>query len=420
MDTMNVNVDGTECLTFQEALERHQVIEDSVTNLPAEYAKAVMDVWAELTGTGVPMSDASRAVRYEIPLEFAPLWRVAGNIPAAFYVSSFADCVKVALERGTPIIDYRDIAKSALETLKARKDLADQIECGWGYDRSAAWFLVLKIEDLPKPEQEELRRIVKLAGRMSRQVDGWQPPVLCDNLAENVTGVTAGDEVERLTPDEAASMGMDPEAVVRVADGFAQTYRMQGHRPAGAGPFVLCEDESGSMHGHRRQWAKAVGSTLIRIAHQEGRDVVVVHFSTGTIIRKVPRNDEQSFLGYLTSFLNGGTAIGKGLEVATREAVKKSTATTRADIVVLTDGNDGDSDRITKSIDTCDAANVKIWTCGICVDFKNRDLAKRAARYIHVAGDAEIADGGADDVADAFKDAAIDWSVREGDGVGQA
>jgi hypothetical protein len=410
--TETISTDGIECLSFQEALERHQIIEDSITDLAAEHSKAVMDVWAELTGTGMPMSDASRAVRYGLPLEFAPLWRVMGNIPAAFYVAEFATAIKSRVE-ASELVDYTEIAGEALEALRARKDLAEKAELGWGYDRSAAWFLVLKVEELPTVTQEEIKKIVKLAGKMRREVDGWQPPLPTDAIPENVTGVTSGDELERLTPDEAASMGMDPEALVRVAEGFAQEYRMQGNRPSGAGPFVLLEDESGSMHRHRRVWAKAVGSTLIRIAHQEGRDVRVVHFSTATTLRDVPKNDPAALVGYLTSFLNGGTAIGKGLEVATREAVKKSTDATRADIVILTDGGDGDSARIKRSLDICDTANVKVWCCGICTDFSQAELATRSARYIFVSGsDANAASGGADDVADLLKDAAIDWSKR--------
>lgn len=399
-----------ECLTFQEALERHQIIEDALTDLPAKYAMDVMDVWAELTGTGMPMSEASRAVRYEIPLEYAPLWRVEGNIPAAFFVAAFSVHLRRVVESGG-LVDYCETTKYALAALKERMDLADKIECGWGYDRSPAWYMVLKVSELPKIVQEDVRKIAKLAGQMRRKVDGWQPPTPTDALPENVTGVTAGDDLDRMTADEAASMGMDPEAMCRVADGFAQQYRMEGNRPTGAGPFVLLEDESGSMHGHRRIWSKAVGSTLIRIAHAEGRDVRAVHFSTGTLMRDVPKDDSDAFLAYVTSFMNGGTAIGKGLEVATREAVKKSSNAARADIVILTDGGDNDQDRIRASLDVCDAANVKVWSCGICTDFAGSNLANRSARYIYVQGSDAHA-GGADDIADLLKDAAIDWSKR--------
>lgn len=396
-------------LSFAEALDQHATVADAIKDKSSDIVRAVSDVWGEITNTGgasLALSRPALAARYGVPIDIMPVLREPNGIAAAFFVAAYS----AVIEQMGVLVDHDAAIKSASDAFAQMAATAEDIRHGFGYDRSAAWDFAQRIDSLPEDMKKEVADIARLAGVMFRQMKLHGPIVESDGT-EFVRGTCTGDDLARIVDDELTELSDEEiagEALARLADGHANLFRLTGEKPMGAGPFVLCLDESGSMYAHRRIWSKAIGATLIRVAHSEGRDVSVVHFSMSTKVSVVRRGNAEDMITFLASWLNGGTDIGVALLVSLRAALAKTSVTQRSDVVLVTDGGGSYSSDV---FDKFDAANIKLFSVAVDTPFDKTDLARRAERYVYVS-DADIAAGRANFVAEQLKDAAIDWSRR--------
>lgn len=103
------------------------------------------------------------------------------------------------------------------------------------------------------------------------------------------------------------------------------------------GPFIICVDTSGSMHGAPENVAKAIALALMKVAIRENRKCYLVSFSTE--IRTLDMSDLKDSLDEIVEFLSmsfrGGTdatpALLEALRMLEKEDFKK------ADVIMVSD-----------------------------------------------------------------------------------
>jgi uncharacterized protein with von Willebrand factor type A (vWA) domain len=178
---------------------------------------------------------------------------------------------------------------------------------------------------------------------------------ISDFATDDIVGVEEGDDINKMLPNEALFLSHPELEVVfykRLIDKQLLNYQMQGksrhwrkvtttkvtskQKEHESGPFIVCIDASGSMHGFPEQCAKAVAYALMQIALAEHRDCYVMIFSTQLITYQLTKQDG---LREVSDFLSYTFKGGTDLEPALKHAVDlmKSDRYANADLVVVSD-----------------------------------------------------------------------------------
>jgi uncharacterized protein with von Willebrand factor type A (vWA) domain len=196
----------------------------------------------------------------------------------------------------------------------------------------------------------KLRRIALLAGRMKSSAVFHQrnKPKLGH---EEVCDVTAGDDLRRLLPSELGNLASeDTEALLfrRLMEKSALQYDLSARKKQISGPIILAIDESGSMGGQKDEWAKAVLFGILEIAARQNRAAYLIHFDSTVSRVDVFQNPKQINMKAIEEavgfFSGGGTDIANALNAAADAMVKAEGPWKRADVILITDGIDGDED----------------------------------------------------------------------------
>lgn len=377
-------------LTFDEAVQRHGMLKDALNSLTKVQGmkkdaalaiiKLVQDGWNEAIGAGDPDSAMASALRGVVPLDYVPLLRMRSGIPAAYLMVRLVESLIAQHNFGADLADdyvLRQAAKDAFAKFEWKRQNAEKLAEGFGFDRSDAWAQMRKVEDRSGQVNDLMMRVAELAGRMFKAFRYQAIPSRTDEPQE-VEGVTVGGDLDRMLDDEAASMGIDPEVMARVAEDRAHQYKMAGESTKNRGPLVVTIDESGSMHGPREVWAKACAVALARVALAEGRKVRVVHFSTGTDVHDVRKGNADDMRLVAESHVSGGTDIDTAMRVSLNQVGNLAKDDHEgADIVFITDGLDGYSK---EPFDRMVAQGVQLWTVAIDIDIKAVAEANRKGR----------------------------------------
>ncbi|QNK90528.1 VWA domain-containing protein [Sporosarcina sp. resist] len=193
---------------------------------------------------------------------------------------------------------------------------------------------------------KKMKEIAEWAGRFKQIARKKQKSK--HNEAMERSGVTIGNEIERLLPME---LGLYTHTTTkndflrRYVEGQTMQYEQKGHEVLGKGPIVLCLDQSGSMSKLDTQ-SKGFTLALMSIARRQRRDFCLILFSTRTQIfqyekGKIKGSDMVSFA---QTFLGGGTNFALPLDKAM--SVINESRFKQADVVFVTDGEDRLKDSI--------------------------------------------------------------------------
>jgi Mg-chelatase subunit ChlD len=100
------------------------------------------------------------------------------------------------------------------------------------------------------------------------------------------------------------------------------------------------------------------------------------------------RADPGGMLKLIRHFLGGGTAIGLALAAAVDEVKELARRGGRgADVILITDGVDGDIDAQRAALDAARALDIRLWTIAIeCEVTAESPLRADAAGYAHLDG----------------------------------
>lgn len=194
-------------------------------------------------------------------------------------------------------------------------------------------------------ENEKLREIAKLAGRFRRRAVQKQSEKARGGRSE-VCDVTLSGDIARLLPSEAVLAGDEDSEVLlfrKLLEQSALTYELRAPETKVEGPIVVLVDESGSMHGDKDTWAKAACLALLEIAARQNRAFAIVHFDdevTRVDDFKAPRAIPFAAIeDAMTYFSGGGTSTARAINAGV-DKILAQPAFKRADLVVITDGED--------------------------------------------------------------------------------
>lgn len=203
---------------------------------------------------------------------------------------------------------------------------------------------------------KKLRRIAMLAGRMKHAAIHKQR-TKAKIGREEICDVAAGSDITRLLPVELGMLANDDtEALLfrKLNEGAALQYDMRGKAEKKEGPIILCVDESGSMNGAPDEWSKAVLFGLMEVAARQKRPVFLAHFDS-SVTRvdefRDPRNVTlEAIVNCVTHFTGGGTSIGAALGKAATIMESEDGPWKRADVVLITDGEDYEAESQKRAI----------------------------------------------------------------------
>lgn len=190
------------------------------------------------------------------------------------------------------------------------------------------------------------REVAAMMGRMQRAfrflhsthtVSGREIPV----------DVELGDDLRKLTAGQMMQVGipeLEDQFAMRYVRKQLHQYETRGRDEAGAGPFIMLIDFSGSMGGAREIHAKATALSLLGIASQENRAVTVIAFDTQVLGDWTfpPRAnvDLAKALEFASMSPDGGTAPYSAVKRA-QAIIRSAPDFKQADIVIVTDGECG-------------------------------------------------------------------------------
>jgi Mg-chelatase subunit ChlD len=377
--------------TFLQARREHHAVA-----IAADQSAALAgDLWNAIVGVGrEPLAGSfAEAVQDTAPVEHAALL-ASDDVAAAYAFDKMWGCLPTLPAKASPF-DLRSIAREQWAAFDTQARRTEHLSHGFGWDVSAAWTHTRDVQ-LAQGDFDQAERIARLAGRMYAALRGARASRV-HGVPEEVYSVEQGNDIARLLPAEQVLL-MEPilETVVleRIASRRAAQYAVRGDGKKSKGPLVVALDESASMHAARNEWAKAATVALCRVAFDEHRPVAVVHYSTSTVVQAIKPGDTEAVLRMVRHFLGGGTAIGLALGVAVQQVRQLAQRGRQgADVVLITDGVDGDVNAQETALQEGFALGVRLWTVAIeCDVAETSPLRAKAAQYIRLGG-AELTKG---------------------------
>ena len=383
-------------LTFKQAQRRQAMLAERIT---PENEPLAVEIYAGVTGLGVQTGAmVTLAVADTMPVEYAVLLateEIAVAFATGCQIDAFA-AAGVPPRRPSSPHEARRIADEGWRMFRALADQGGHIEHGLGADLSGSWPVLKTIQEM-QPDPAKMRRIAALAGRMYAALKGAKDRRVA-GIPEEVIGTEVGDHIADLLPQEYALLATDPtkrHLFLQLSQRRALQFERAGKERKARGPMVFALDESGSMDGGRDEWAKAAMTALTRIAWEERRTVIVVHFSTATKAQVIKPGDKAGVVRAQHTFLDGGTNIGRALMVGVDEVKNLATMGHRgADVVLISDGGDAGSS-IGEALAEMSRAGTRLWSIAIDTPFHG-PLKDSAAEYIHLTdSDMTSVDGAA-------------------------
>jgi uncharacterized protein with von Willebrand factor type A (vWA) domain len=188
----------------------------------------------------------------------------------------------------------------------------------------------------------KLAKIIAMAGRLQATARAKRA-TRSEYARSELSGVEQTGDVARLLPSEMSALG-DPlratDLLRRVVERSALGYKIRGKERSARGPIVVALDISGSMHGDKDCWAKAVVLALLDTARAEKRGFGVILFNGAVVAELLAPKAETvtpaQILDLLSNEPRGGTDFDVPVHAAL-DFIEKQVAFKKADVVLVTD-----------------------------------------------------------------------------------
>lgn len=261
-----------------------------------------------------------------------------------------------------------------IEELKQLQDILSPItsELGYLWDlskgnwRKANFDILKHYADLLK-NNEAITALAEMLGRMRQAEREYEEELFTQLIPQpkfviepahksDLIGVHESDDLSSMLPSETAYLS-DPVLqsifIKKFAEKKLQTFEYQSRsltyedqevqekrkveKQQGKGPFIICVDTSGSMHGAPETVAKTLCFAILKIALQEKRKCYLISFSTR--ISTLPLTDIQQSLDKLIAFLQMSFHGGTDATPAVKEALKmlETEDYKNADVLMISD-----------------------------------------------------------------------------------
>ncbi len=211
-----------------------------------------------------------------------------------------------------------------------------------------------------------LAEVAKLLGRMLRDMRFKRARRITGGR-EEIADVTVGNEIQQLLPQELMALRhptLRKDFYRRYHEKSLLQYELRGTEEVGFGPLVIVKDSSSSMNRDKKHvWAVAVTMAMIAIANREKRDAYVIDYQThvtGTyeFLHKAPI-DAEKIVAMASMAASGGTDTDVAMQAAD-EYITAAPKFNRADIIIVSDGNDDYTQTSEKLHDRFEELGVRI------------------------------------------------------------
>jgi len=193
----------------------------------------------------------------------------------------------------------------------------------------------------------QLKELADKVGRFVRLAMAEQAQKIVHGVDE-VHDVELGDDIHRVLPSELMLLADEDLEVLfhlKFVEKKLLQYMLRGTEKVARGAIICMIDSSGSMHGSRETWAKAVGIALLHIAAKQGRDFYGIIFSSyhDPLIEfyfKKGIAKPHEVLDFAEASYHGGTdfqmPINRSIEILREQLVEDNAQ--KGDLVMVTDG----------------------------------------------------------------------------------
>jgi uncharacterized protein with von Willebrand factor type A (vWA) domain len=213
---------------------------------------------------------------------------------------------------------------------------------------------------------KSLQELAEMLGRMRQAEREFEEELFKDIVLKpewkavhagraELAGIHESDDVSSMLPAEAALLGDETTEMLfykKFAEKKLLTFQYQAKTLAYRqeetigkrqkedeknGPFIICVDTSGSMHGTPETVAKTLCFALLKAAVRDNRKCYLISFSTGieTLNLTDLKNNLDNLVAFLAMSFHGGTdaspAMQESLRMLETENYKK------ADVIVVSD-----------------------------------------------------------------------------------
>ncbi len=172
----------------------------------------------------------------------------------------------------------------------------------------------------------------------------------------DLIGIYESDDLSSLLPSETALLADETMQLVffkKFAEKKLQTFEYQAkilstreelflekrlkEKKDEKGPFIICVDTSGSMHGTPEIVAKTLCFAILKIAIRENRKCLLISFSTKieTLDLTDMKNSIERIIDFLSMNFNGGTDASLAMHEALEQL--KSNDYNNADVLMISD-----------------------------------------------------------------------------------
>lgn len=261
-----------------------------------------------------------------------------------------------------------------IEELKKLQELLEPFtnELGRLFDMSKGnWqranFDILKRYAEFLKQDKALQQLAEMLGKM-RQAEKEFEEELFSNTAikpewkaeyaskADLIGIRESDDLSSLLPAETALLSdatLQSVFVKKFAEKKLQTFEYQAkvlsfkeeefqdkrqkEKEEAKGPFIICVDTSGSMHGTPETVAKTLCFAILKIAIRENRKCFLISFSTGieTLNLTDLKNSLEKIIEFLSMSFHGGTDAAPAMREALRQL--QSNDYKKADVLMISD-----------------------------------------------------------------------------------
>lgn len=242
----------------------------------------------------------------------------------------------------------RQMLHQALDKAAGEVETVYSTAMAWGTDPGA--IRRMNAEDrlalARRLNNDKFKRVADLFGPMKNLMMTEQSRKTTA-VPEEIYDLETGNNLSRILPSELlllADVDTSWEFLRRYEEHGLLQYAMEGQEHLARGGIIMCEDGSGSMHGEREMWAKAVMLCLLHLARQQKRSFRLIHFGGPGAYKLIEFVKPEDFtldriLDAAEIFYGGGTdfftPMRKSLDLL--EADFGQTGDTRADVVFVTD-----------------------------------------------------------------------------------
>ncbi|MDR0560475.1 MAG: VWA domain-containing protein [Prevotellaceae bacterium] len=214
---------------------------------------------------------------------------------------------------------------------------------------------------------KSLQKLAEMLGRMQQAEQEYEEELFTDIQLKtkwkvesasksDIVGIHESDDISSLLPSEIALLANPTTELIfyrKFAEKKLQTFdyqarilayeneqfenRRQKAKEDKKGPFIICVDTSGSMHGTPEMVAKTLCFAILKIAIRDNRKCYLISFSTGieTLNLTDLKNSLDKIIDFLSMSFYGGTDAMPAMHEALR--LLETQDYRKADVIMVSD-----------------------------------------------------------------------------------